>query len=117
QAPAAQPNPFDEHVAPLQIGEQIPAVPFVNQSGRQLRFASLRGQTTLVAFIYTRCRDACPIIAEKVGMLDRALGPGPYHFALVTIDPAHDTASALAAFARKHGVISPRVDFLTGEDL
>jgi len=68
-----------------------------------------------VGFIYTRCRDACPIITEKVGRLDRALGPGPYHFALVTIDPGHDTPSVLAAFARKHGVGSPRVEFLTGE--
>ena len=117
QAPAAQPNPFDENVAPLQIGEPLPAVPFVNQTGRELKFASLRGQTMLVAFIYTRCRDACPIITEKVGRLDRALGPGEYHFAIVTIDPAHDTASALAAYARKHGVSSPRVDFLTGDAL
>jgi len=115
RTPAAQPNPFDENVAPLQIGEQMPAIAFVNQRGREFTLSSQRGQATLVGFIYTRCRDACPIITEKVGRLDRALGPGPYHFALVTIDPAHDTPSVLAAFARKHSVSSPRVEFLTGE--
>jgi|GEM_PF-1291135 len=115
QALAAQPNPFDENVAPLQIGEQMPAVAFVNQSGQKFTFVSQRAQATLVGFIYTRCRDACPIITEKVGRLDRALGPGPYHFALVTIDPAHDTPAVLAAYARKHGVSSQRVDFLTGD--
>lgn len=112
---AAAPNPFEDNVAPLQIGDQMPPVPFLNQTGRELRLASLQGQATLVAFIYTRCRDACPIITEKVSRLDRALGPGPYHFVLVTIDPAHDTASVLAAYARKHGVSSSRVDFLTGD--
>jgi cytochrome oxidase Cu insertion factor (SCO1/SenC/PrrC family) len=114
-AVAAQPNPFDDNVAPLQIGEQMPAIAFVNQSGQEFTLASQRGQATLVAFIYTRCRDACPIITEKIGRLNRALGPGPYHFALVTIDPAHDSPSVLAAYARKHGVSSPRVDFLTGD--
>src|SRR6202022_427981 len=94
---AAAPNPFEDNVAPLQIGDQMPPVPFLNQTGRELSLVSLQGQATLVAFIYTRCRDACPIITEKVSRLDRALGPGPYHFVLVTIDPAHDTASVLAA--------------------
>lgn len=115
RAPAAQPNPFDANVAPLEIGEQMPVVPFVNQGGREFTFASQRGHATLVGFIYTRCRDACPIITEKVGQLDRALGPGPYHFVLVTIDPTHDTPSVLAAYARKHAVRSPRIEFLTGD--
>lgn len=112
---AAAPNPFEENVAPLEIGDRMPALAFVNQNGRAFTFASQRGETTLIGFIYTRCRDACPIITEKFARLDRDLGPGPYHFALVTIDPAHDKPSVLAAYARKHAVSSPRLDFLTGE--
>jgi protein SCO1/2 len=113
-ASAAQ-NPFDETVAPIEVGEQLPATRFVNQQGRQFDFASLRGQITLVGFIYTRCRDACPLITQKFVQLNRALGAGPYHFALVTIDAAHDTPPALAAYAQEQGAVSPRLEFLTGD--
>jgi cytochrome oxidase Cu insertion factor (SCO1/SenC/PrrC family) len=108
-------NPFEENVTPLQIGDQMPSLAFVNQAGHAFTFASERGEATLVGFIYTRCRDACPIITEKFGRLDRVLGRGPYRFALITIDPVHDTPSVLAAYARKHGVSSSRLDFLTGD--
>jgi protein SCO1 len=114
RAPGAQ-NPFDETIAPIEVGEQLPATRFVNQQGRPFEFASLRSQVTLVGFIYTRCRDACPIITQKFVQLDRALGAGPYHFALVTIDPAHDTPPALAAYAKEQGAASPRLEFLTGD--
>ena len=108
-------NPFDQRVKPIQIGDQMPAMGFVDQRGRRFSFASLRGQAVAVGFIYTRCDDACPIITQKFGVLDRKLGAGPYHLVEVTIDPAYDTPSVLAAYSKKYGATSPRWDMLTGD--
>ncbi len=108
-------NPFDQTVKPLEIGEPMPDIPFVDQHGRPFRFASAQGETLAVGFIYTRCNDACPIITQKFGQLDRTLGKGPYRLVEVTMDPAHDTQPVIAAYARKYGMTSPRWQLLTGD--
>lgn len=112
---SAATNPFDETVKPIEIGEQMPATAFVDQHRRPFTFAALQGKAVVVAFIYTRCNDACPIITQKFNLLDRSLGAGPYHLVEVTIDPAHDTPPAMAAYAKKYGATSPRFDLVTGD--
>jgi protein SCO1 len=112
--PASGANPFDQDVKPIQPGEPLPATTFVDERDRPFTFSALRGQVVVVGFIYTRCQDACPIITQKFGVLDHALGQGPYHLVEVTIDPAHDTPAALRAYARKLGAGSSRWDFVTG---
>ncbi|MDB5093896.1 MAG: ypmQ 2, partial [Candidatus Eremiobacteraeota bacterium] len=51
----------------LREGDAVPAVALIDQTGRRFSFATARGSTTIVSFIYTRCRDArmCPLVAAK----------------------------------------------------
>jgi hypothetical protein len=64
------------HLIPLRVGDPVPEVAsFVDQRGRPFRFATLRGQDVVLAFIYTRCEDArmCPLISATFRALqDRA---------------------------------------------
>ncbi len=108
-------NPFDQSVTPLEIGDRMPDLRFVDQRGRPFRFSEARGEAIAVAFIYTRCDDACPIITQKFGQLDRVLGTGPYRLVEVTMDPAHDTPPVIAAYAKKYGITSPRWQVVTGD--
>jgi len=109
------PNPFDTVVKPLGIGEHMPALQFVDQAGQAVTFSAMRGQTVLVGFVYTRCKDACPIITQKFGRLDQLLKQGPYRLVEVTIDPAHDTPAVIAAYAKRYGLRPPRWQILTGQ--
>jgi protein SCO1/2 len=112
---ASQPNPFDVTVKPIQVGDTLPALALIDQHGRRFSLADTKGEMVVLGFIYTSCKDACPIITQKFGRLDAMLGPGPYRLLEMTIDPAHDTAATLAVYARTHGMHSPRWQLVTGQ--
>ena len=111
---APPPNPFDRLVPLVREGDPMPGTVFVDQDGHAFAFSRLKGSTVAVAFVYTRCRDACPIITQKFGLAAAQLHEGRFAFVEVTIDPAHDTAPAIATYARRHGIAAPRSFVLTG---
>ncbi len=112
---AASSNPFDVTVRPLEIGDQMPNVAFVDQRNQPFTFSSAKGLATLVGFIYTHCTDVCPLITQKFGQLNALLGSGPYRLIEVTIDPEHDTQPVLATYAHKYGINAQRWSVVTGD--
>ena len=107
-------NPFD-HVVPLvNVGDRLPATTFVDQRGHRVTFDDMRGDAIAVAFVYTRCRDACPLITRKLAQVRASLGDGPFRLVEVTIDPGHDDARTMAAYAREYRIEAPMWLALTG---
>ncbi len=114
QAAAAADNPCD-HVVPLvNVGDRLPATTFVDQRGHRVVFDDMRGDAIAVAFVYTRCRDACPVITRKLAQVRSSLGDGPFRLAEVTIDPSHDDPKTMAAYAREYRIDAPMWLALTG---
>ncbi len=113
-ASGQSPNPFDQIVPLAQVGDPPPATRFVDQRGDDVRLADLRGDVVAIAFVYTRCQDACPIITHKFGQTLPMLDGQPVRLVEVTIDPAHDTQRVMAAYARHNGIIAPQWLALTG---
>jgi protein SCO1/2 len=93
--------------------------PLRDQDGRELRFYSdvLAGRVVLLNVIYTRCKDACPLITRKLREVRAALGEqaGRVHFVSLSSDPGHDSPQALKAFAARQGADDPNWTFLTGD--
>jgi len=116
-APAGSPgaNPFDRLVPLVQVGDDMPGTRFIDQRGALVTFADLRGDAVAVTFVYTRCRDECPIITRKFGAVRALLGDGPFRLVEVTIDPTHDTPPAIAAYAREFGIGAPAWRIVTGQ--
>lgn len=113
--PSPAPNPFDRLAPLVATGDPMPATRFLDQHGTPFGFSDVRGDAVAVAFVYTRCRDACPVITRKFGAVRSLLGDGPFRLIEVTIDPRHDTPKALAAYAREYGITSPAWRILTGD--
>ena len=101
----------------VQTGDAVPTTPFIDQAGKPFSFAQLRGQTVVLAFIYTRCRDPrmCPLISAKFHALQSALGKGAFHLVEVTLDPAYDKPVVLRAYAKQFDADTSRWTFLTGD--
>ncbi|SEI60501.1 Cytochrome oxidase Cu insertion factor, SCO1/SenC/PrrC family [Azotobacter beijerinckii] len=93
--------------------------PLLDQDGRERRFYSdvLAGRVVLLNVIYTRCKDACPLITRKLREVRTALGEqaGRVYFVSLSSDPEHDSPEALKAFARQQGADDPNWIFLTGD--
>jgi protein SCO1/2 len=84
-----------------------------DQDGRTVRSAALRGRPLIVSFLYTQCRDTCPLIADQVrGALDD-LGRDGVSYVAVSVDPSGDTPAAAKAFLLRHG-LTGRARFLVG---
>ena len=64
----------------------------------------LNGQITIMAFIYTRCADACPTASLQMSLLqdlaaqDRRLSPR-MRLVSMSFDPDHDTSEVMAEHA------------------
>ena len=116
-APAGSVTSVLHDVQPLVVGDTLPlTMTFFDQLGRGFSFQDFRGQTLLLAFIYTRCRDPrmCPLISANMHMLQQKIAGLPIHLVEITLDPAHDTPTVLANYGRRFDADPSRWTLGTG---
>lgn len=97
----------------------VPDWDLVDQDEHEHRAVELRGQVTVLDFIFTRCPDVCPLLTSKMAWLqrnlpDRPLGGVPIRLVSVSVDPTHDRPEVLAEYGRRYGADFARWTFLTG---
>jgi protein SCO1/2 len=96
----------------LPPGVRAPQFALRDQDGRLVRMSHFLGSPVIVTFMYTHCRNLCPITAQMIrGALDD-LGHAVPVIAL-SVDPLHDTPASARQFLRVQHV-SGRIDFLLG---
>jgi len=94
-----------------------PAFALVDQKGRALSLADLRGKVLAITFVFTTCSDTCPIVTAKMSAIWRRLGTdlrSRVHFLSISVDPLTDTPERLRAYAAKFDADVPGWSFLTG---
>lgn len=77
----------------------IPPVRFdvPDERGRIVRLSDMRGKPIVVTFMYTTCRDSCPLTAAQIrGALDELGHDVPV--IAVSVDPAHDTPATARSY-------------------
>jgi protein SCO1 len=86
-----------------------------DQDGRLVTLAGQRGRIVLLTFLYTHCRDVCPLIAVNLNDVLRGLGSQrrDVRVLAVSVDPARDTRRAIREFVRLHRLL-PEFRYLTG---
>jgi protein SCO1 len=83
-----------------------------DQDGRMTTLADVRGDVTIVTFLYTTCEDTCPLTAQQVrAALDR-LGRDVPVLAFA-VDPPRDTPERAERFVAEQRMVG-RMRFLTG---
>lgn len=87
-----------------------------DQDGQAIQMASLRGRVVALTFLYTKCPDACPLIAAKLARGWRQLGADQQNLTMlaVSVDPANDTPEAAKAFDATYGLAPPSWHYLVG---
>jgi protein SCO1 len=86
-----------------------------DQDGRPVTLSQYRGQVVVLSFMYSRCRDACPVMATEIR---GALAELPHRVRVpvlaISVDPAHDTPVSARAFLAREDM-SRRMRFLLGK--
>lgn len=97
----------------LPILGKVPAFTFTDQNGVPFTADSLNGKLSVVAFIFTRCPGACPIMMKQYQDLYQGFSTSPnLRFIGVTVDPDYDSVSVLKHYADSLGIIAPTGRFL-----
>ncbi|HUR83727.1 MAG TPA: SCO family protein [Solirubrobacteraceae bacterium] len=71
-----------------------------DERGEMIRLRDLRGRPVVVTFLYTTCRDTCPLTTQQIRAGLDDLGHDVPVIA-VSVDPANDTPRRARAFALK----------------
>lgn len=96
--------------------EVAPPFTLTDQTGRPFASAAERGRVLLVNFIYTSCRDACPLLTAKLALIQRRLaGAEGVRLVSISVDPTRDVPAVLARYAEGFGARPERWVFLTGK--
>lgn len=95
---------------------RVPAFTLVGTDGKPFDSAALAGKVWAASFVFTTCKNSCPMLSAQMKRLSKSLPEGD-GFALlsITVDPDKDTPKALGDYAKALGVDDPRWSFLTGK--
>lgn len=75
-----------------------------DQLGAPISLSQFKGKPVVLTFLYTHCKDLCPLTAEKLHVVMQNLGSDAQKVAVlaVSIDPKGDTTAAALAFSKAH---------------
>jgi protein SCO1/2 len=97
--------------------DAAPDFALIDQDGRAIELAGLRGKRVLIDFVFTNCDGPCPILTAKHVQLQRSLDSelrARTHFVSISLDPERDTPAVLRAYATARGADLSNWSFLTG---
>ena len=85
-----------------------------DEHGRAVRLADLRGRPVVVTFLYTTCRDTCPLTVDQIRFALDELGHDVPVVA-VSVDPRNDTSRAAKRFTQQRRM-SGRMRWVLGDE-
>jgi cytochrome oxidase Cu insertion factor (SCO1/SenC/PrrC family) len=88
-----------------------------DQDGQALHWQQWQGHLVLVNFVYTGCSTVCPVQTAALVEMGKRLPAdlrGRVKRLSVSLDPLHDSAAVLKAYAQRLGADQPGWRFATG---
>jgi protein SCO1/2 len=99
----------------LQDYGPAPAFRLTSQLGQPYDSASLKDKVWVASFVYTTCKESCPMLGAQMKRLSSGMPDSPdFRMLSFSVDPEKDTPQVLAKYAKDLGVEDPRWSFLTG---
>lgn len=81
----------------------MPTFDLIDQAGLPFNNVNIAGRDVVIAAFHTTCHQTCPLYTALFAQLQKQKLPPKVLLAEVTTDPATDTQSVLADYARKIG--------------
>ncbi|RME00857.1 MAG: SCO family protein [Calditrichaeota bacterium] len=98
---------------PLPVYGFVPEFRFTESHGTSFGLEDLKGKISVVDFVFTSCRTACPVMSARMSQLYQAFsGNEAVQFVSISVDPEHDTLEVLRQYAQEHGATDQRWAFL-----
>lgn len=106
----------DRSRANISVIKSVPEFQFTQRSGEPFGLEQMKGKISLVDFIFTRCRAACPTMCAEMSQLYELYRHSDMvQFVSISVDPAYDTPEVMNEFLAGYGVDDDRWKFLRGD--
>jgi protein SCO1 len=92
---------FDGAIMPA--GVRAPDFRLRDQDGRSIDMTQFRGKPVIVTFLYSHCKDTCPVQARLISSAEQEL-KHPVAAVAFSVDPANDTPASVHNFMREQKV-------------
>lgn len=100
----AAPDSFRADIVIPEKNTPAPEFSLPDQSGRKISLAGLRGRVVAMTFLDSHCKQLCPLEADQLAQVQRAVGKAvPLSLLVISVAPATDTPASERAFATEHG--------------
>jgi protein SCO1 len=108
----APPSPFEGALLPPNV--RAPNFALRDENGRRVTMKEYRGKVVVVTFLYSHCKEECPVQAQQIkGALDD-LGHDLPALA-ISVDPPGDTPGSVDRFNAEQGVTN-RIRWVLGKE-
>jgi protein SCO1/2 len=101
------------------VGRLLTDRELIDQHGRPLHLADLRGRPVVVSFVFTNCTYVCSGLTlhlrEVVKIARDVLGTDSFSVLTIGFDSARDTPARLSEFASQRRISDPRWRFASGD--
>ncbi|MFY9243380.1 MAG: SCO family protein [Polaribacter sp.] len=95
---------------------KVPEFSFVDQEGKTITNETYKGKVYVVEFFFTTCPSICPIMTNKMLILQDAFFGNPeFGIASISITPETDTPEILKEYAKNKGISHKNWHLLTGK--
>ncbi len=119
--PASTHNYNFKDISPRELIQRrhLPNVELITQDNQKVHFYTdlVKDRRVVIQFMFTRCKDVCPIITHNLVEVQRLLkgrvGSDIFIYS-ISLSPEEDSPRDLKGYARMHGV-GPGWTFLTGK--
>ena len=96
------------------INPPVPVEDFIliDENGEEFSFSELEGKVVVVAFLFTRCKDICPVVSANLKYISQELGDlygTEVAILSITVDPWRDHATVMHTYAEQRGLDWPHL--------
>lgn len=99
------------------LDKEAPGFTLRDADGQTMRLSDFHDKVVVLHFIYARCRDVCPLHADKIAEVQAMVNQTPMRdqvqFISITTDPVNDTLEVLREYGPVHGLDGTNWVFLT----
>ena len=98
------------------VWHHVSNIELINQYGKKVSFADLKGKIIVLDFFFTRCPSICPRLAVAMKKLQNSFtnNDSIVQFVSISVDPDHDSLPELRKWAKKYNVDGDSWWVLTG---
>jgi protein SCO1/2 len=108
-------NKAQQSRADLPVIAQIGELEFVDQDGELFTQEDMLGNVSVVAFMFTRCPGACPVMAGYLDEIYEVYKAVPnVQIVSISVDPEYDDPETVKTYLLERGVETDTWVYLTG---